>query len=154
MVSLKLSQPGLFGPPQLEDPTAPGIGLWPVQVTVGFVPDTVPEAGVAPLATAETRRRVDTRAARRTREYPLVLLLIGRRREGIFFSLGAMRLTAACDRPRLLRDRSNRPEFQSALHLEISSSGTTAATVHNVCLIRLAKGPANSPSSATLISLS
>jgi hypothetical protein len=66
------------------------MGTWPVQFTVGFVPDTVPEVGVAPLATAETRRRADARTARRTGEYPLALLSIARRREGIFSSSGAM----------------------------------------------------------------
>src|ERR1700693_5384996 len=86
MVSLKLSQPALFGPLQLEDPAAGGIGIWPAQVTVGFVPDTVPEVGVAPLATAETRRRIDARTAARTGERPLTLLEVSRRREGIFSS--------------------------------------------------------------------
>ncbi len=83
MVSLKLSQPGLFGPLQLEDPAAGGIGIWPVQVTVGLVPDTVPEVGIAPLATAETRRRIDARTAARTGKRPLALLALGRRLEAI-----------------------------------------------------------------------
>jgi len=107
MVSLKLSQPELFGPPQLEDPAAGTIGIWPVQFTVGFVPDTVPEVGVAPLATAENRRRVEARTAVRTGERPLTLLRVIRRREGIFFSLSA---------------------HASALRLEINSSATIAAS--------------------------
>ena len=37
MVTLKLSQPGLFGPLQREDPAAGGIGIWPAQVTVGLL---------------------------------------------------------------------------------------------------------------------
>src|SRR5713226_868208 len=128
MVSLKLSQLELFGPPQLEDPTAGGIGIWPVQVTVGFVPDTVPEVGVAPLATAETRRRVDARTARRTGEYPFARLSIGRCREAIFASLGAMRSTDAmrCDPPGLPRDLSNRPESSS------SASGNKSPAIHDM----------------------
>src|SRR5712692_11158515 len=47
MVSLKLSQPELFGPLQLEDPAAGTVGTWPVQVTVGLVWETVPLEGVA-----------------------------------------------------------------------------------------------------------
>jgi len=47
MVSLKLSQPGLFGPLQLEDPAAGGIGIWPFQVTVALLWETVPLDGLA-----------------------------------------------------------------------------------------------------------
>ena len=96
MVSLKLSQPGLFGPLQLEDPGAGGVGIWPVQVTVGFVPDTVPELGVAPLATAETRRRIEGRIAARTGKRPLPLLAIGRRLEAICSSFNDADPPACC----------------------------------------------------------
>src|SRR5713226_863855 len=71
MVSLKLSQPGLFGPPQLEDPAAGGIGIWPVQVTVGLPWETVPLEGVAagagPGGSTMAKARQTTNR-RRTRE--------------------------------------------------------------------------------------
>ncbi len=47
MVSLKLSQAGLFGPPQLAD--AVGVmNVGPFHVTTGFDSETVPVLGVAP----------------------------------------------------------------------------------------------------------
>ena len=61
MVSLKLSQPGLFGPPQLEEPAAGGIGIWPVQVTVGLLWETVPLEGVAASAMAAKNIRARTK---------------------------------------------------------------------------------------------
>ena len=71
MVSLKLSQPGLFGPLQLEDPAAGTVGTWPVQVTVELVWETVPLEGVA--AEAEPGRSTMAKArqtanSRRRRE--------------------------------------------------------------------------------------
>src|SRR5437879_4718437 len=80
MVSLKLSHPGLFGPLQLEDPAAGGIGDWPVHVTVGLVWDTVPLEGVAAEAapgrstmakarqTANSRRRREHRSGARKKQ--------------------------------------------------------------------------------------
>src|SRR5216684_7780049 len=62
MVSLKLSQPGLFGPPQLEDPAAGGIGIWPAQVTVGLLCDTVPDEGVAPKLSIAGQAPAEQRA--------------------------------------------------------------------------------------------
>src|ERR1700737_2877579 len=84
MLRRKLSQAEVLGPPQPFTPA--GAIKAPVQVTVGFACDTVPEVGVAPLATAETRRRIDARTAARTGERPLTLLEVGRGREGIFSS--------------------------------------------------------------------